>query len=56
MENIQKELDDAKFKMNEARELKNKYVSEQKWELAADIRDIERSYSEIVETLESQLK
>lgn len=56
MEDIQQQLDEARQKMYEAKELKNKYVNAQKFELAADSRDEEVKYMRLVEKLESQLK
>ena len=44
-------LEEATFKMNEAKELKNKAIRHQKWEDAADARDIERKYERIVKEL-----
>lgn len=46
-----KKLENARFLMNESRNLKWKAVQNQKWEEAADHRDQERKYEKIVNDL-----
>ena len=44
-------LEEATIKMNEAKELKNKFVQNQRWEDAAGARDVERKYERIIKEL-----
>lgn len=58
MDNLEliKELENARFLMNESKKLKMEAVQNQKWETAADYRDDERKYEKAVKELEEKIK
>jgi len=49
--NTMGELEEATFKMNEAKEMKMKAVNEMRWEDAAVLRDQERKFEKLVKEL-----